>query len=129
MEVLGLIIAGTALLVAVVALIFSISARQRSDARERLMWMQTIRNELRDMPAAAESELSYEDRRRWMRTCLALSAAFGRRAKLPALGELTSLSFAEAQVRKLSLRDAARREIDGALEAEADRIARRRYWG
>src|SRR4051794_24513550 len=50
--------------------------RERADERERLMWMQTLLNELKPIEnaRAANNEREYVDRQRWMRTCLATGA-------------------------------------------------------
>jgi hypothetical protein len=70
----NLVIAVVALLVSLVAFIFSWDAGRRADFLSRLEWMQTLRNALRDMSADPETDVDYEGRRVWMRTCVSLSA-------------------------------------------------------
>lgn len=72
------------------------STRQqdRADARDRLMWMHTVLNDLTPLQEAmaAPHETAYNDRQRWMRTGLAVGAL---RPLLPKTAALADRPFSD----------------------------------
>ena len=68
--------------------------RKRADERDRLMWMHTILNHVDPLAAlrAADDQRAYDEKQRWMQTCLARG---GLRDDLPITRALTEREFAE----------------------------------
>jgi hypothetical protein len=120
------VIGAIALWVAWKALVISRDVRQdtereqtRADNRARLMWMQSVLNQLpllqREM--LAPHEVEYGDAQGWTRTCLAVG---GLRHDLPLTMALAERPFGEDEGMVEAV-DAARKEIYAALEQEGDR--------
>jgi ABC-type nickel/cobalt efflux system permease component RcnA len=86
----------------------------------RLMWMQTLLNEVQPTlnARAADEQKVYEDRQRWMLTCLATA---GLRRTLPATQELAERPFSEPWKGMVELADRARAELHNALEHAAEK--------
>jgi hypothetical protein len=95
--------------------------RERSDDRQRLMWMQTLLNELTPVTEAraANSERDYGDRQRWMLTCLAAGAL---RDALPITQAVAERPFSEPWAGMDELREQARQELHEKLGQSGDRL-------
>jgi hypothetical protein len=97
--------------------------RTRAANRDRLMWMQTLLNQLGPLQNEGSAhEIEYMDLQRWMKTCLAVG---GLRKRLPLTMGLTDRPFSDGSsdgwpgfVEAVA---AARKEIHEALELEGDR--------
>ena len=98
----------------------SVRERDRADDRQRLMWLQTLLNEL--VPLQEEElrphERGYLDRQRWIRTCLAVG---GLRYRLPETAALSDRPFVGGSQDVVDAVDRAWQEIHHVLEVEADR--------
>jgi hypothetical protein len=96
------------------------SERERADHRDRLMWMQTLLNELRPVQEAmaAPHETEYHNRQRWMKTCLATA---GLRDRLPATVAVSERPYSDGWPGMVADVDKAWTELHDALEHEADR--------
>lgn len=94
--------------------------RERADARERLMWMQTLLNELDPLTQAraAEDRQKYEDRQRWMLTALSAGAL---RETLPTVRSLAERPFGSWSGFD-DFRERARQELHRAIEHSAARL-------
>jgi hypothetical protein len=122
MDAALILITTITLMVASLGVLLAWGAEMRADFRERLIWMQTLRNQLRDLPDEVEDQAAYDDRRMWMRTCLRVSEAYGRREELPQTTEIADKAYEKALgADRIELRNHAKRELDRALQREADR--------
>jgi len=97
--------------------------RARADARDRLIWMQTLLNAVPGVPdaRAAQNREVYEDLQRWMLTALATA---GLRDALPKATMLAIRPFDDPWAGMIELRDLARDELHRALEHESRSLVR-----
>lgn len=99
-------------------------ARASRNLEDRLRWMHELRNHLEGLSSLLMGrEREHEKSRRWMRTCLALSEAFGRARELPLTTEVVSMDHDTAMHTNewYDLVEEALKELDAAIEGEVER--------
>ena len=101
---------------------------ERSDDRQRLMWMQTLLNTLDPLVQARanDNDTSYLDQQRWMLSSL---AAGGLRDSLPTTQALARRPFSDGWAGMIEAADDARRELHRQLEFAGDRFYARERLG
>ncbi|MFL5962596.1 MAG: hypothetical protein ACJ757_06855 [Gaiellaceae bacterium] len=120
LAVYGLVISRNSLSISEKMLRDADGQRDRQEAHDRLMWLQTALNGLEPVQnyAAATNEIKYTDAQRWLRTALSVA---GLREQLPLTLALTERPLSQGWAGVVEQVDGARREIYAVLEYESDR--------